>query len=171
MAQPARNRRQMVKARATRNGAHRAAVGVATDHDILHAQHRDRILDGGRDAAGFWTVRRHDVAGIANHEQFAWFTLRKEFRHHAAVRAGDEQRLGMLRRRELLEELNALRIDFSLKAQEAVDDVTHGVLHVQITDADTTRSIRRAEGGAIINRDWGHCRREGAYRGSSQPEI
>jgi hypothetical protein len=37
-----------------------------------------------------------------------------------------------------------LRIDFALKAQEAVDDVTDGVLQVQRADAGTTTTVRYA---------------------------
>ena len=111
---------------------------MAADHDVLDAQHRDRIFDGGRNAAGLGAVRRHNIAGVTNHEQFARFTLRKEFRHNTTVRAGDKQRLGILCRRELLEQLDTLRINLALKAQKAVNDVTHEVLQTRLTDGGTS---------------------------------
>ncbi|MDT4855569.1 hypothetical protein FQZ97_899290 [compost metagenome] len=120
----------MIKTRATRNRAHRTTVRVPADHDVPHAQDRDRIFHGGRYATWFWTVGWHNVPRVADHEQFARLALGEELGHDATVRAGDEQRLRILCRCELLEKLDTLRKDLALKAQEAVDDVTHGVLQI-----------------------------------------
>jgi hypothetical protein len=41
-------------------------------------------------------------------------------------------------RRELLEQLDALRINLALKAQKTVNNVTHRVLQILMPDADTS---------------------------------
>ncbi len=68
VAKPISDSWQMIQTRTARNCTHRTAVRVAAYYDVLHLKHGDRIFNGGRDAAGFWTIGRNDVAGIADHE-------------------------------------------------------------------------------------------------------
>ena len=58
------------------------------------------------------------MPGIWNpddYEEFAWFSLRHQFRHHAAIGAGNEQGLGRLSCGQGLEEFPALRENFFLE--------------------------------------------------------
>ena len=77
---------------------HRAALRMAADDDVADAQ----IFDGefNRGGGGIGVARRaggrNDVADIFDDEQIARLALRDEFRQHARIRAGDEQRVRVL---------------------------------------------------------------------------
>jgi len=55
-------------------------------------------------------IGRHDVAGIADDEHLARLLLGHQFGYDAAVRAGNEQRPGRLRMRQLVEQLGPLLV-------------------------------------------------------------
>ncbi len=57
------------------NRFHRAAVGVAADHDVSDAQRHDGVFDGGGNTAWLWPERRHDVASITNDKELSWILL------------------------------------------------------------------------------------------------
>ncbi len=126
VVQPAGHRRQLVETGAGRDGAHRAAVRVAADHDVADPEHRHRVFHRGADPAGLRPVAGDDVAGITDHEEFAGLALGQQFGDHPTVRAGDEQCLGGLPGGQGLEQLRARRVGVALEAEKAVDDVTHG---------------------------------------------
>ena len=128
ITQPARHGGHAVQAFAGGYGRHRAAVRVAADHDIGHTKRRHRVFHGGGDATRLGSVAGHDVAGVANHEQIARFSLGEQFGHDATVGAGDEQRPWRLAGGELLEQFPAARQDLALKFQETVDDILHAPL-------------------------------------------
>ena len=105
----------------------RAAAGMAADDDVRHLQPDDGELDRRRHAAHEAVVLRHEVARVAEHEQLARLGLREQERIDARIAARDDERLGRLAGRELLEQLAILRIDVALKRANAGDDVVHGV--------------------------------------------
>lgn len=125
MAQPVLDCRHVIQTGAGSDCRHRAAVGMAANHDVRHLQLGHCILYRGADAAGLGAERWHDVAGVANDEQITGFALRDELRHHPAVGAGDEQRLRRLAGRQRLEQFFVGWVDFLLKAQKTIDDVVH----------------------------------------------
>ena len=104
---------------------HRAAAGVAADDDVRHLELDDGELDRGRDAADEAVVLRHDVAGVAQHEQLPGLGLRQQKRIDPRVAARDHHRLRRLAGGELGESLAILRIDVALKGANAGDDVVH----------------------------------------------
>ncbi|CAI8898754.1 hypothetical protein EMIT0194P_310024 [Pseudomonas serbica] len=69
--QPAADGGQVVHACALGNCRYRAAVGMAADHDVGHAEHRDRVLHRGRHTTWMGAVGGHDVAGVTDDEQLA----------------------------------------------------------------------------------------------------
>ena len=107
---------------------HRAAVGVAANDDVLHAQGHHRVFDGGGDAAHHLPVGRHHVTDVAVDEQVAGRALGDQLRHHARVGAGDEHGAWVLGGGELLEQLFLLREDLVAKALEAIDDAVQRLL-------------------------------------------
>jgi hypothetical protein len=58
--------------------------------DVLNARYGHRVLDRSGNAAGLGAVGRHDVVGVADHEDAARLGLGDQFRHHPTVGAGDE---------------------------------------------------------------------------------
>ena len=104
---------------------HRAAAGVAADDDVRHLELDDGELDRGRDAAHEAVVLRHDVAGVAEHEQLAGLGLHQEKRIDPRVAAGDDHRVRRLAGGELGEALAVLRVHVALKGANAGDDVVH----------------------------------------------
>ena len=77
--------RHRVQALAGGDGFHRAAVGVAANDDIGHAQGDDGILDGGGNPARFRTERGHDIPGVTDHKQLPRLLLGHQLRHQAAI--------------------------------------------------------------------------------------
>lgn len=119
MGKPAGDGRQVDQARVVRDGSHRSAVRMATDDDVRDAQNGDRVFDCRGDAAGSRAVGRHDIAGVADHEQVAGFPLGQQFRDDPAVRAGNEHSSGVLGGGQILEESRALWKGFPLEFQKA----------------------------------------------------
>src|SRR3990167_5478595 len=60
-------------------------------------------------------VGGHDIAGVADHEQFTGLLLGQQFRHDTAVGTGDEQGARMLGGGQVLEQVGALRKDLVLE--------------------------------------------------------
>jgi hypothetical protein len=124
LPEPPPDVRQLVDARRVEHRLHRAAVGVPADDDVLDLEHAHRVLDRRGRAAG--QPGRHDVADVAHDEELARRCVGEEVRHHARVRAGDEQRLGPLPFvREPLEELAVAREVVLLELVNAVDELLH----------------------------------------------
>jgi hypothetical protein len=65
----------------------------------------NRILDRCTFSASGGTIRRNDVANIANNEQFTWLGLSNQIRVNPGIRASNEQDSGVLPKRQLLEHL------------------------------------------------------------------
>ena len=122
MTQPGFDRRHLFQAVRIEYRAHGAAVGVAANDDVLHAEGQYRVFDGGGNAAVHLAVGWHDVADVTGHEQIAGRTLGDQFRNDARVGAGDEHGPWRLGRGEFLEEFFLLRKDLMMKMQKAVND-------------------------------------------------
>ena len=125
MLQPAAYSGQVVHAFTRGDRGHGAAIGVAANNDIGHPQYRDGILDCRRHATRMRAVGRHDIASVTNHEQFARFLLRQQFRYHAAIGAGDKQGAWVLRGCQVFEQVGALWERFALKLQKSVNKRLH----------------------------------------------
>ena len=71
---------------------------MAADDDVADAQGFDGKFDGGGGGIGVAARAggRDDVADVFDDEQIARLALRDEFRQHARIRAGDEQRVRIL---------------------------------------------------------------------------
>lgn len=69
--QPGLDRRHAFQGLRVEHGAHRPAVGVAADDDVVHAQRQHSVFDGGGDATVHLPVGRHHVADVAGDEQVA----------------------------------------------------------------------------------------------------
>ncbi|MNI42964.1 hypothetical protein D3C73_972790 [compost metagenome] len=126
MTQPGGNGRHLGQRLRVEYRTHRAAVGVATDDDVVHAQRRHGVLDGAGNAAVHLAIRRYHVANVTGHEQVAWRALGDQLGDDARVGTGDEHGARRLRGGELLEQLLLLREDVMVETQEAVDDVLEG---------------------------------------------
>src|SRR5215831_7703305 len=74
---------------------HCAAIGVATHHDVLQLQRRNRILDRGRYRISL-AVWGHYVARVAADKQVAGTALGNPFQGYARIRTGDKQGFGSL---------------------------------------------------------------------------
>ncbi|CAG9232488.1 hypothetical protein PSP6_60103 [Paraburkholderia tropica] len=103
---------------------HRAAIGVAAQHDLAHVQREHREFDHGGHAAEHFAVGGHDVADVAADEQLAGAHLRDHLRRDARVGAGDEQRVRRLAVREAAEQLLVAR-------EHVVTELVHAVEQVQ----------------------------------------
>jgi hypothetical protein len=68
MAEPAANRGKLGHLARFEQRSHGAAVRVAADNDVLHAEHGNRVLDGRCLAAAAVGVGGNDVAGVAQNE-------------------------------------------------------------------------------------------------------
>jgi len=90
-------------------------VGMSADDDVLHAQADHGELHGRPFAAVGCPVGGHDVARVANDEQFTGVRLRDQVGADARVGTGDEQRVGMLTVGEPLEQLALRPGDASLE--------------------------------------------------------
>lgn len=79
-------------------GADRAAVRVTADHDVGHAEHAHRVLDGRGLRAGRHVVlvHGHGVAGGPELEEFTGLCSGDQGRYDPGVGAGDEQGEGRL---------------------------------------------------------------------------
>jgi hypothetical protein len=78
---------------------------MAADDHVASAECRHRVFDAGRDAdGGRFVIDRRDVSGIALDEQVARAGMRDQLWHHAAVCAGEKQRLRLLAPGEALEQ-------------------------------------------------------------------
>src|SRR3954463_8349781 len=94
-------------------------------HDVAHAQRKDGILDGRRDAAVHLRKWRHDISGVAADKQLARARLGYLFRYGTTVRAGDHKRAGFLPvAYQLLIEASVLREYLTAEAGGAACDVT-----------------------------------------------
>ncbi|SAL90168.1 hypothetical protein KPHVMX_140029 [Klebsiella pneumoniae] len=120
-----RHRRHRLKALTGGDRFHRAAVGMAADHDIRHAQRNHGIFDGRGNAARLRPERRHDIPGITNDKELSRLLLGNQFRHQTAVRTGDEKRFGILAGGQAAEEFFTLGEDLFLKVEEALNDMLH----------------------------------------------
>ncbi|CAI8774316.1 conserved hypothetical protein [Pseudomonas sp. IT-P260] len=122
MTQPGFDCRHFFQAVRIEHCPHGAAIGVAANDDVLHAQRQYRVFDGGGNAAVHLAIRRYDVADVTGHEQIARRALGDQLGHDARVGTGDEHRPWRLRRGEFLEEFFLLREDLMMKMQKAVND-------------------------------------------------
>src|ERR1700679_4343248 len=107
---------------------------MAADDDLAHAQRLDGELDrgGGGIGAARRARRRDDVADIFHDEQIARLALRDEFRQHARIRAGDEQRVRILSLlRELAEQFAVIAKLVPLKLVNAADELFHDLYLVE----------------------------------------
>ena len=107
---------------------HRAALRMAADDDVAHAQRLDGKLDGG--GGGIGAARRirgrDDVADVFHDEEVARLALRDEFRQHARIRAGDEQRVRVLPfLRQLAKKFPVIAELVPLKLVNACDELFH----------------------------------------------
>ncbi|MNP08388.1 hypothetical protein D3C76_1004550 [compost metagenome] len=132
MAQPGLHRGHALQGLGVEHRFHCAAIGVAADDDVVHAERHHRELDGGGNAAVHLTVGRHHVADVASDEEVAGGTLGDQFRDDARVGAGDEHRAGVLFVGELLEQGFLLRKDLVAKALETLDYVPQGLFRTFI---------------------------------------
>ena len=100
---------------------------MAADDDVAHAERGDGIFDGRRHAAVHRRERRDDVAGVAADEEVAGLRLEDMLGHHARIRAGDHQRLGLLPLAgETGEQFAAVGENDLLEAEYATDQFVHG---------------------------------------------
>jgi len=107
---------------------HRAALRMAADDDVAHAQRLDGELDrgGGGIGAARRARGRNDVADVFHDEQITRLALRDEFRQHARIRAGDEQRVRILSLlRQLAEQFAVIAKLVPLKLMHAGDELFH----------------------------------------------
>ncbi len=84
---------------------------MAANDDVAHAEHHHGVLDHGGHATEHLAVTRHDVADIPADEEFARLGLGDHLRHHAGVRAGDEEGMGALSFGEFVEQVLAFGKD------------------------------------------------------------
>ncbi|CAI8737647.1 conserved hypothetical protein [Pseudomonas sp. IT-347P] len=124
VAQPGFDCRHLFQAVRVEYRTHGAAIGVAANDDVLHAQRQHRVFDRGGHAAVHLAVRRDNVADVAGHEQIARRTLGDQFGDDARVGASDKHRFGRLGRGEFLEEFFLLGKNFMMKMQKAVNDLS-----------------------------------------------
>jgi hypothetical protein len=98
VAQPGRHGRHAAQIGIVRRQQrfHRPALRMAAHHDIGHFQGGAGIFHHRRNAPEHLAIGRHHIADIAADEEFARLRLGDQFRHHAAIGAGDEQGLRML---------------------------------------------------------------------------
>jgi len=127
MVQPAAHRREMAEIMVMRDRRHGAAVRMSADHHVANAQHGDRILHRRGNPARLRPERRHDVAGVANHEHLARFALCEQLGHDAAVRAGDEQRARRLLVRQRLKQAFAFGKRLCPELPDTFDQLFHDV--------------------------------------------
>ena len=75
-----------------------AALRVAQHHDMLHAQHRNRVFQRRRDAmrAGVGLINRYQIGDIAHHEQFAGAGIEDHLRRYPGIAAADHHGLRRL---------------------------------------------------------------------------
>jgi hypothetical protein len=141
IAQPPGDGRHMLEALPHSDRRHRAAIRVTADHDVRNAERNQRIFDGRCYAARFGPVWRHDVSGVADHEEIARIALSNELGHHPAVRARDEQRARSLAGGQSSEEIGALREDVALKPEKPFDDVVYDYVGTVFVDRGVLRAI------------------------------
>ena len=79
-------------------------MGMTADDNVLDAKCCHSELDSRRLPAVGRTVRRHDAASVAKDEQVARLRAGQQVRVNAGVRAGDEQRVGVLPLRQRLKQ-------------------------------------------------------------------
>jgi hypothetical protein len=101
--QPGFYRRHFFQAGRVEHRAHRAAIRMPANDDVLHAQGQHRVLDGGGNTTVHLAVRRNNVAHVTGHKQIARCALGDQFRHDARIGAGNKHRPRALRRGELFE--------------------------------------------------------------------
>ena len=99
---------------------------MTADHHVADPQHGDRIFHRRGNAARFRPERRHDVAGVADHEHLARFALGDEFGHHTAVCTGDPGDCLVCQR---MKQIFALGKCLFPEFAKAFDKLFHDVLH------------------------------------------
>ena len=98
VAEPARDGRHALEGGVVglEQALHGAAIGMAADDDVLHAEGDDGVFDDGRDAAHHLAVGGNDVTDVAADEHVARGRLGDHLGDDAAVGAGDEEGVGVL---------------------------------------------------------------------------
>ena len=114
---------------------HRATARMATDDDVAHFQHVEREFDGRRlglvgDRLSVRTRGRHEISGIADHEQIARLGGREDVGLHPAVGAGDVQRVGLLAQGEARERLGIIRPPALPEVDDPLDQLAHPIWFV-----------------------------------------
>ena len=117
---------------------------MATNDYVRNAKRRDGIFDRSRNAAVLLSERGHDIARVADDEQFARAGLHDLFWHHARVGTGDNQNLWRLPLvRELAVKISLVGEDFAFETEHPANYVVH-VTHVcHLHPMTRTRQIRR----------------------------
>src|SRR4051812_25308350 len=126
--QPRRDARQRGDCLRIQNALHHTAIGVPANDHVRNAEHRNRVLDGGRNSADCVRVWRHDIADYPANEKLARFGLCQQGRIDARIRACDEEGLRTLAQREPLEEIAVPGIDVLLKLRESAKNPVDGHL-------------------------------------------
>src|SRR5260221_2229927 len=105
---------------------------MAAHDDVGDAQglHGEFNRGGGGIGAAGHAGGRDDVADVFDHEQVARLALRDEFRQHARIRAGDEQRVRVLPfLRQLAEKLPVIAELVVLETMNAFDEPFHDKIY------------------------------------------
>jgi len=80
---------------------HGATIAVAADNDVAHGQGIHGEIDRGGSASGArMAIGRYKVAYVSNHKQIAGIGRSEDVHGHSAVRAGDEERVRFLSKRQ-----------------------------------------------------------------------
>lgn len=109
-------------------GVYGAALGVAADDDVVHAEVDDGKFDGGGSGIGVagGAGGGNDVADVFDDEQIAGFAVGDEFGEDARIRTGDEQGVRILADlRELAKELPIISELVVAEFMDAFDELLH----------------------------------------------
>lgn len=127
VSQPVGHGGHMAQAFTGGNGSHRAAVGMAADHDVGDLKRGDCVFHRCRNTARPWAIRQHNVASVADHEQIAWLALSDQLRYQSTVRSRNKQRPRTLLGDQVLEQFDPLGKSAFLEFQKTVNDLFHGL--------------------------------------------
>src|SRR5579884_307980 len=125
--QPGSDFRQFAQRFGSEQPLHGAAFGVAAYDHVLDVQLLEGILNRSRFAA-VNAERRHQIAGVAENEQFARFGLRQQIGIDARIGAGDEQSQRLLPLTEAMKQRFLAAEDAVLEMLDTLDE-TGGSAH------------------------------------------
>ncbi len=123
-------RRGIADGRMAEKGVNGAALGVAADDDVVHAQIIHGKFDGGGGGVGIagGAGGRNDVADVFDDKQIAGFAVGDELGEDAGIRAGDEKGVGVLPGlRELAKKFPVISELFVPEFMDAFDELLHRI--------------------------------------------